>query len=299
MKALFSCFMALCSLLSHAQERFVMVNGNHFNVFTKGFEKREATVPVIIFENGMGMGLGNWNTVIDQLSAVAPVLSYDRANVEKSAKTYEIPTPKRVAQNLKALLNELKIAPPYLLVGHSMGGVYVRSFAGLYSDEISGLVFIDPADFTETKDDWNAIFRKIGVPEKKIDEMLYSRLYQPSKVDSANFGPWSEAQVLGELRRTDFAELSNLPLPDVPIYFFIGGKFEVPVDRRSKDFNHDAFFVERTNVNIERWKKFIYSSGKGGALIYLSNSGHFVHRDDAAMVVGNIKLMLESLGKNP
>ena len=290
------CFFCICIYINaYSQERLVKVNGINFNVNTKGLESRKANSPVVIFENGMGVGQGTWDTVLNDLSKVAPVVTYDRLNVEKSDRVYELPTIKRVADHLKAILKTLNIPPPYVLVGHSMGGVYARAYAGFYPDEIAGLVFIDPADFTESKEDWNQIFRTIGVPEKRIDEMLYSRLYVPSEVDSVRYGAWSESQVLSELRRTDFNELKNLPLPQVPIYFFMGGKFEVPLERRSKDYDHEAFFTERTNVNIERWRKFIYSSNKGGALIYLSNSGHFIHRDDAWAVTGNIKLLLEKL----
>ena len=297
MKTSIFILLTLISFTSFSQEKQVKVNNHNYHIFTKGFEKRKPNTPALIFENGMGTGLGNWDTIIDQLAAVAPVFAYDRQGVGTSDKIYELPTPKRIAEDLKAILTSLKIEPPYVLVGHSMGGVYIRAFAGYYPKEVAGLVFIDPADFTETKADWNQIFRTIGVPEKRIDEMLYNRLYQPSKVDSANYAPWSESQVLGELRKTDFSELTALPVPHVPIYFFIGGKFEVPVDRRSRDYDHVAFFTERTNVNIERWKKFIYSSNKGGSLIYLSNSGHFVHRDDPAAVIGNIKILLEGLEK--
>lgn len=177
-----------------------------------------------------------------------------------------------------------------------MGGLYSRTFAGYYPKDVAGLVMLDPADFTETKANWNDIFRRIGVPEKKIDEMLYARLYKPSTaVDSVHYGPWSEAQVLGTLRRTDFEEIKNLPLPNVPIYFFMGGKFEVPPDRRSKDFDQEAFFHVRTNVNMERWRKFIYQSSKGGSLIYLSQCGHFIHRDDSKAFIAQIKFLLERL----
>lgn len=284
------CLLAL-SLMSLSQEKLVTVNGINFNVFVKGLENRKAGTPAIIFENGMGMGHATWNTVIEQLSAIAPVFAYDRTGIGKSGKTFQMPTIKYVTGNLKELLNHLKIAPPYILVGHSMGGVYTRAFAGFYPNEIAGLVFIDPADFTESKQEWNQIFRNIGVAEKKIDEMLFDRLYKPTKIDSAYFGAQSELQVLRELRRNDFGEITALPVPSVPIYFFIGGKFEVPPERRSKDFDQEAFFTERTNVNIERWREFIYSSAKGGALIYLSKCGHFVHRDDPAIVtsiIGNL-----------
>ncbi len=296
MRTIFTLCLFTLSFGSFGQDRSVLINGNKYNVFVKGLKNRKEGAPVIIFENGMGVDLANWNKIIDQISSFAPVVAYDRAGIGKSDKIFKMPTPKLVSENLHDILKTLKIAPPYILVGHSLGGVYVRSFAGFYANEISGLVFIDPADFTETKNDWNAIFRAMGIPEKKIDEMLYNRLYQPNpKVDSLNFGPWSEGQVLNDLRRTDFAEISKLPLPDVPILFFVGGKFEVPIERRSKDFDQEAFFHIKNNSNMERWKKLIYSSSKGGTLIYLTNAGHYIHWNDPKSVISNIRILMESL----
>lgn len=280
-----------------SQEKMVKVNSINYHVLTRSLEQRRPGQPVLVFENGMGMGLGNWNNITDSLAKNAPVFLYDRQGVEKSEKVYQLPTPQKIAANLKLLLTELKIEPPYILVGHSMGGVYVRTFAGYYPNDVAGLVFVDPADFTETKADWNQIFRDIGVSEKRIDEMLQKRLYTPSKVDSSRYAAWSEGQVLTDLRKTDFAELSSLPIPQVPILFFVGGKLEVPIERRSKDYDHERFFEVKNSSNMLRWRRFIHSSSKGGALIYLSNSGHFVHRDDAAMVIGNIRMMLKALAK--
>ncbi|WP_138476891.1 alpha/beta fold hydrolase [Dyadobacter bucti] len=280
-----------------AQEKLVSVNGQQFHILTKGLENRKAHAPVLVFENGLGMGLGNWDTVLDELSQTAPVFAYDRAGVEGSERVFKMPTVEVVARNLKAILSSQNIAPPYILVGHSMGGLYIRGFAGYYPDEVAGLVFLDPADFTETKKNWNDIFRKLGVPEKRIDEMLYDRLYKPSVIDSVRFGPSSEVQVLTDLRKTDFAEIASLPIPDVPLFFLIGGKFEVPPERRSKDFDQAKFFEIRADVNIERWKKFIYSSSRGGSLVYLSGSGHYLHRDNPKAVIGVIKMLMESLGE--
>lgn len=289
-------YLLLLAFVAIGQEKLVDVNGTKYNVYLKGIENRTPNTPVIIFENGMGVDLGNWNKVIDHIAAFAPVFAYDRAGIGKSDKVFKMPTVKVVAENLHNILKTLKIAPPYILVGHSLGGVYVRGFAGLYPDEISGLVFVDPADFTETKKDWNDIFRKMNIPERKIDEMLQNRLYQPtSKVDSLHFGPWSERQILNDLRKTDFAEISELPLPNVPIYFFVGGKFEVPLAQRSKEFDQEAFFHIKNNSNMERWKKLIYTSNKGGTLIYLTNAGHYIQNDQPKSIISNIKILVESL----
>lgn len=300
MKRVIGFLILLIAFTSFAQEKLVNVNGKNFAVYAKGLEIRKANAPILIFENGMGVGIGSWDTVLEQLAAVAPVFAYDRAGVEKSDKIYEMPTPKRTAENLKAILTAMNISPPYVVVGHSMGGLYARSFAGYYPADIAGLVFVDPADFTESKEDWNQIFREIGVPEKRIDEMMYNRLYNTKPAtarDSLYFGPWSEGQVLGALRRTDFAEIKALPLPNVPVYFFVGGKFEVPLAYRSKDYDHERFFHVKNDKNMERWRALIHSSTKGGVLIYLTNSGHYVHRDEPNAVIANIKLMLENLNK--
>jgi pimeloyl-ACP methyl ester carboxylesterase len=287
----------LQSTISYSQEKLVSSNGHQFACYLKGFEKRNKTTPAIVFENGMGMGYGTWDTVIDKLSKSAPVFAYNRLGVETSEKVFQMPTVKLVADNLKTLLSSLNIAPPYIIVGHSMGGLYARGFAGLYPSDVAGLVLIDPADFTESKDDWNSIFRAIGVPEKRIEEMIYERLYKKSAIDSIHFGPWSESQILTELRRTDFAELKTLPLPNAPIHFLVAGKFEVPVDRRSKDFNHEEFFIVKTNRNMQRWRKVIDASPKGGVLIYLTNCGHYIHRDDPNAVISSINNLLMIAGK--
>ncbi len=285
-------FILLPTVLA-AQTQTVEVNGRSYSVLLKGAKNRKESTPVFILENGLGVGFGHWDTVTEGLSKIAPVFAYDRAGIGQSEKVYEKPTVQFVAENLKQILTKLAIAPPYILIGHSMGGVYVRGYAGLYPSDVKGLVFIDPADFTETKEDWNQIFEKLGVPAKKIDELLYKRLYEKSTVDSVQYGPWSENDYLRELRRTDFAEISALPLPNVPIYFFIGGKFEVQEKNWSRDYNQKQFFSVRTDVNIKRWRNFIYSSSKGGSLIYLSNSGHFLHRDDAHAFLGNIKILFD------
>jgi hypothetical protein len=127
---------------------------------------------------------------------------------------------------------------------------------------------------------------------------MQDRLYKPATVDSVRFGPWSEGQVLRELRKTDFTEISSLPVPNVPIYFFVGGKFGVPPDKRSKDYDHEKFFHTKNTMNIDRWKKVIHSSTKGGSLIYMSNSGHYIHHDEPALFLAHMNMILQSiLGK--
>ncbi|HAA18575.1 MAG TPA: alpha/beta hydrolase, partial [Cytophagales bacterium] len=65
----------------------------------------------------------------------------------------------RVADRLVRILEYLEVEPPYLLVGHSLGGVYVRGFAVYYPEKLAGLVIVDPGDFTETLENRREYYR--------------------------------------------------------------------------------------------------------------------------------------------
>ncbi len=55
----------------------------------------------------------------------------------------------QVSQHLHSILEQAGEKPPYLMVGHSMGGVYIRAFYHLYPDEVVGMVFVDSAHENE------------------------------------------------------------------------------------------------------------------------------------------------------
>jgi pimeloyl-ACP methyl ester carboxylesterase len=280
-----------------AQERLLQANGRTFRVFMKGFENRTPGTPAVIFENGLGVDLSHWNTILDSVARFAPVFAYDRTGTGESERIFRMPTIQSISNDLKALLQSAHVDPPYILVGHSLGGVFIRAFAGYFPGDIAGLVFIDPADFLETSDDWRTLLKDMGVSHVRIEEMMRARLYGNPKVDSANFGVWSEAQLLASLRKSDFKELNALPVPTVPIYFFVGGKFEVPRNNWSKDFDHPKFFLVKTSRNVDRWEQFVYKYSSGGAVIYLTDCGHFVHRDNPESVIGNLRVMFNSLNR--
>src|SRR5688572_7723026 len=115
MKVRLIILLLLCFQSLYSQDKMVTVNGRKVAVSLKGFETKKKAGPTIILENGMGVGIGSWNTVFDEISKVAPVLAYNRLGVETSDKVFEMPTIKMVAENLKALLSTLNIPPPYVL----------------------------------------------------------------------------------------------------------------------------------------------------------------------------------------
>ncbi|MGN6366794.1 MAG: alpha/beta fold hydrolase, partial [Phycisphaerae bacterium] len=85
-----------------------------------------------------------WRMVQEGVGRFARAVAYERAGMGKSAAVGGVRDAATIARELHAALVSVGLKPPYVLVGHSMGGVYVRVFAGMYPSEVSGMVLVDP-----------------------------------------------------------------------------------------------------------------------------------------------------------
>lgn len=99
--------------------------------------------PAVILESGLGDSYLSYRKVQPQIAQFARVCSYDRAGIGYSDTSSQPRTSKVMADELHALLRAAGIAPPYVLVGHSMGGYTVRLYASRYPSEVVGMVLID------------------------------------------------------------------------------------------------------------------------------------------------------------
>jgi pimeloyl-ACP methyl ester carboxylesterase len=99
--------------------------------------------PTVILESGLGDTYVSWRMVQPQIAQFARVCSYDRAGLGFSDSSSQPRTSKVMAEELHALLAAANVAPPYVLVGHSMGGFNVRLFSSLYRNEAAGVVLVD------------------------------------------------------------------------------------------------------------------------------------------------------------
>jgi len=100
--------------------------------------------PTVIFEAGIGATNLNWRHIQKAVSRFTGTASYDRGGLGFSSRCQTARTPANIAVELHDLLERAEIKPPYILVGHSFGGLVMRRFALLHPDEISGVVLVDP-----------------------------------------------------------------------------------------------------------------------------------------------------------
>jgi pimeloyl-ACP methyl ester carboxylesterase len=100
--------------------------------------------PTVIFESGIGATNLNWRHVQQRVAHFARTASYDRGGLGFSSPCHTPRTPANIAAELHELLQRARIKPPYILVGHSFGGLVMRRFALLYPEEVTGVVLVDP-----------------------------------------------------------------------------------------------------------------------------------------------------------
>lgn len=99
--------------------------------------------PVVVFENGARLTLDTWSAVVDAVSRDATVLTHNRAGYGQSEAADGPRSGEAVVEELRALLAARGLKPPYVLVGHSLGGLYMQWFAHRYPQEVRALVLVD------------------------------------------------------------------------------------------------------------------------------------------------------------
>jgi pimeloyl-ACP methyl ester carboxylesterase len=99
--------------------------------------------PTVILEPGLGATSAAWAWVQPEVAITTQVCAYDRAGMGWSNPSPQPRDAQHIATELHTLLQNAQIPGPYVLVGWSYGGLYVRSYANQYHDEVAGLVLLD------------------------------------------------------------------------------------------------------------------------------------------------------------
>jgi pimeloyl-ACP methyl ester carboxylesterase len=129
---------------THTTDRFVVVDagGHRLHLLVVGDGRQK---PTVVLESGAGGNIG-WQNTRNPIAQFAQVITYDRAGFGQSEPGPEPRDARAIARDLHAALHRAGagVAPPYVLVGQSSGGLYVQVFAAMYPQETAGLVLVDP-----------------------------------------------------------------------------------------------------------------------------------------------------------
>lgn len=127
--------------------RLIDVGGHRLHILCAGRGS-----PSVVLDAALGGSSISWSLVQPELARLTRVCSYDRAGFGWSDAGPMPRTAGRIADELRRLLERAGVDPPFVLVGHSFGGLVMRIFARRYRDATAALVLVDPAH----PEDWVA-----------------------------------------------------------------------------------------------------------------------------------------------
>jgi pimeloyl-ACP methyl ester carboxylesterase len=179
------------AVYTHAQRLVDVDHGRRMNLYCRG-----AGSPAVIMDAGMGDSTISWAMVQPAIATRTRTCSFDRAGLGFSDPATRAGDAVNSAEDLHALLRAAGIGAPYVLVSHSLAGMYARVFADRYPDEVAGMVLVEPSHEDQSTRGW-----AIGAPgqQAKWDDWLKQR---EACIDDARSGLVKDtpayAQCVGE-----------------------------------------------------------------------------------------------------
>lgn len=279
--------------------RLVDVNGHWLHLNCQG-EGR----PTVILGAGLGDFSTHWSIVQPEIAKFSRVCVYDRAGLGWSEPGPGPRTSEMAVRDLHDLLREGGVKPPFLLVGHSFGGLHMRLFANHFPEEVMGLVLVDAVH--ETQDSripaygianeqvarqfrWLVLLREIGIvplfaewipdPGLPAESLAnYRAVLATTKYFETSI---AEVQAL----ETSFAEFRLIPDPslgDLPLIIISRG-LGMAVPGLSADENEQ---VERVWQELQAELSALSSNSQH---IIAEKSGHNIALQQPELVVEAIR----------
>lgn len=221
--------------------------------------------PTVVMDAGLAQTRQTWNTLrLQEIEKFTRVCTYDRAGLGDSDKPkVRQRTSEKIVKELHTLLQESGENKPFLLVGHSFGGMNIRLYASLFPEEVAGLVMIDSIHEDQCQPN------PALAPEERDKYIAQLRDASSEHVDIL--------ESCNEIRRAP-------PLKAVPL---------VVLSSDSKMLSQDRYEQELHNKIQTAMAQLV----PGSKLIVVEGSGHFIHQDRPDVVFNNIRDLYENTKK--
>ncbi|HKP53758.1 MAG TPA: alpha/beta fold hydrolase [Chloroflexia bacterium] len=222
--------------------------------------------PTVIMDAGLGETSSTWSRVQPEVAKFTRVCIYDRAGLARSERGPAPRTAMQIARELHALLMNAKIGGPYVVVGHSQGGLNMLMFAELYKNDVAGIVSVDGAP-----PDIGARYQSVLTPEQ-------FEQYKALIAQNREGLTYDDVRVSGEQVQ------ATAPLPNVPLVILRHGI--------------DSQFPQGWPVAAleQAWREAQEALARSipqGKVVVAQDSGHFIQADQPQLVIDSISEVVE------
>jgi pimeloyl-ACP methyl ester carboxylesterase len=277
-----------------APGRLVDVGGYRLHILCVGTGS-----PTVVLDAGLGGTSLDWNLVQAEIGNMAQVCSYDRAGMGWSDGGPQPRTPGQIARELHTLLTNAGITGPYVLVGHSVGGKYVRMFALQYPDQVAGMVLVDAR--SEYADE-PALTSQTGAADTQSTQQvsgsewsLYGVARRLGLIRLVGPGPWGPPAMSDETRM-EIALLSTgqrgLDATAAEALSMTADNAQLQAAPSLGDKPLIVLAAGQSMGTIPRWTEAQHQQAAmstNGRLIVVEGSGHYIQLEHPAVVVDAVR----------
>lgn len=242
--------------------------------------------PTIVIDTGLGESYESWGHVITTLSRQTRVCAHDRAGYGRSEPGPMPRDSQRAANELHLLLANSGEDGPFLLVGHSLGGLNMQVYASTYPEEVAGLFLLDPSPlawmmgegFPELRDIFN---QQSAALREEADEVSAS-----SDPDAIAIKPYMNATA------SEFEEFFGRTTDEVAAISSFG---DLPLTVIGAT-EPDPSFGESGEAFRQFWNEesqLLARKSESGQFILAEGSNHHIHLDAPQVVIDAILEMIQ------
>ncbi|WP_326536780.1 alpha/beta fold hydrolase [Pseudorhodoferax sp.] len=225
----------------------------------------DGAAPTVVFQSGLGDDHRTWSAVLQQLPGQFQAIAPDRPGYGDSPPRGDVRDACRIAQEQRTLLRRAGMAPPYVLVGHSLGGWYQYVYARLYPEDVAGLVLLDP-----THPGTQAALAERHPAAASLLQLARNTVFTPAMAQE--FDAQSACLERVEQQAPLAAPALLLASTDTPVYY-------------------GAALRETLETLRQDWLR-----RSGAALSRVAGSGHRIQQDAPAAVVQAIEALARPVG---
>lgn len=261
--------------------------------------------PTIVMDAGLGGGSLDWSTVQPEVAKFARVCTYDRAGIGWSDAGAEPRTSQQIVKELHTLLGNGGVQAPFVLVGHSLGGINVQLYASQYPNEVAGMVLVDSSHEDQfSRKDVQQIPSFFPLLIKVLTPFGVARIINKVGTPLPNLPPDIEAEraaiyshtrsmyaVADEMSAipTNAAQLRASPmrLDDKPLIVLTRGMKEATPSSKPEE-------SERTEQVWRELQADLARRSSNGKQIIAEKSGHYIQFYQPDLVIDAIRQVIEA-----
>ncbi|HKR00526.1 MAG TPA: alpha/beta fold hydrolase [Pyrinomonadaceae bacterium] len=274
--------------------RLIDVGGYCLHIQCSERPEGAKAAPTVVMDAGIGECSLGWSLVQPEIARFARVCTYDRAGLGWSDPAPTARTSRQIVKDLHALLYRAGVEPPYVMVGHSFGGLNVRLYASQFPEEVVGLVHVDSANESYSIRNIMPRYLKLGlltaflgIPRLFAGFVLASNpiFAADSRYPPAYRAIATSTKYLNAVRR-EWSAVDESWAQAAATEKSLGDRPLVALLPASE---HELFpLAKRLQVDL-------VSRSTRGKLILVERSGHHIQHDRPEMVVEAVREVVEAV----